>query len=449
MTDDGTLFARPGVAARVPAPPPASIGTMTTTDLRVAGGSLARPVLHVMLYGNVTGRRAGWARPAELDALLDPVPGPWFAVPAPPGPDLWLWPAADNFWFWDAWYSRRGEGEWREFGEQWITAGLPLPGQLEPEITFYLGTHRPSWLWSGKADFPLCVSYGTLREVKNLRRGLVPWILDSRGFSELSENGRWTITPAEYVEFTVRCDEEIGGLQWASPQDHMCEDGIIYGGMSGNVRCAGTRQFIDPAGRMTRDELITEHQRLTTVNFQELTGLWPRHSARPCPYIPVLQGDRPEAYLRHYRMYLAAGVELGEEHPVVGVGSVCRLQSTGQIGAVARALNGLNLDLHWFGLKLTGLQRPEIQRPAGDRFSWGGTQSMDSASWSIDARYEPRHPACTHVSPKTGLPQKCNNCSNYAGWWRERVLASMAAAQASPGRSLVQGTFFDENWEDG
>jgi hypothetical protein len=160
---------------------------------------------------------------------------------------------------------------------------------------------------------------------------------------------------------------------------------------------------------------------------------------------PVLQGDTPAAYLRCYQMYLDAGVLLGEEHPLAGVGSVCRLQSTGQIAAVARALGSLNLELHWFGLKLTGLSRPEIQRDITSRYSYAGTQSLDSASWSLDARYRPRLPGCTHVSPKTGRPNKCNNCPRYATWWRARLLASMAAGQASPARTQIQGELFADD----
>src|SRR5262249_28061257 len=149
---------------------------------------------------------------------------------------------------------------------------------------------------------------------------------------------------------------------------------IIHGGVIGRVRCVGTG--------LTEEE----HQRRTVASFQELTGLWPRYSNRPSPFIPVVQGGSPEAYLRCRQMYLDAGVLLGEEYPLAGVGWGCRLQSTGQIAAVARALGSLNLELHWFGLKLTGLNRPELQRDITSRYSYAGTQSLDSASWSLDAR---------------------------------------------------------------
>jgi hypothetical protein len=395
----------------------------------LVAGTSARPVFDVMLYGNVTGRPYGWARPQEIELMLaGGEPGPDSCPPAEGGcrDDWYLVPAAGDFFFWLAWHQRRGQA-----GE-WLAARvLPEPLGYEQPMTFYTGVHRPWWLWSGQAGYPLCVSYSTLRKVRRLRRGLVPWILDSRGFSELSQHGRWTIPARDYVRDVARYDQEIGGLQWAAPQDWMCEDEVIHGGMLGQVRCAGTGLS------------VAEHQRRTVASFAELTALWPRFSDRPCPFVPVLQGDSPDAYLACYQMYLDAGVLLGEEHQLAGVGSVCRLQSTSQIAAIARALAPLNLDLHWFGLKLAGLTRPELHRdlaaalaaPRGSaaRHCRGGTQSLDSAAWSLDARYGTRLPGCTHISPKTGRPGKCTNCPRYAAWWRDRVLAAMASPAAAQG----------------
>ena len=390
-------------------------------------GTSARPVFDTMLYGNVTGARYGWATPAETELLLSgDEPGPDTCPPAEGGhrDDWYLVPAPSDFYFWLAWHQLRGKAiEWLD------RPGVRDPLACAPPMTFYLGTHLVSWLWDGTVGFPLCVSYGRLRRIKRLRRGMVPWILDSRGFSELSQHGRWTISAEEYAADVARYDEEIGGLAWASPQDWMMEDAIIHGGMAGNVRCVGTHLSGE------------EHQRRTVASFTELAGLWPRYSSRPCPFIPVLQGDSPRSYLRCYQMYLDAGVLLGEEHPLAGVGSVCRLQATGRIAAVARALAPLGLELHWFGLKLTGLERPEIQRDLTSRYAAGGTQSMDSASWSIDARYSPRMPGCTHVLRATGQPSPCNNCRRYASWWRDRVLAAMATGAAARGH--VQGELFD------
>jgi hypothetical protein len=380
-----------------------------------------------MLYGNVTGQPYGWALPDEMDLML--AAAAFGADSCPPAigghPDDWyLRPADGDYFFWQAWHERHrlDQDRGREpRTHPWVT---------EPEITFYCGTHCTAWLWSGAVSYPLCVSYGRLRRIRAPRRGRVWWILDSRGFSELSQHGRWTISPEEYAADVARYDQQIGGLQWAAPQDWMCEEPVIRGGMLGRVRCAGTGLSVE------------EHQRRTVANFIRLTAIWPRYSTRPCPFIPVLQGDLPGAYLRCYEMYLDAGVQLGEEHPLAGVGSVCRRQSTGEIAAIASALRETGLELHWFGLKLTGLRHPEVQRDIASPFAWGGTQSLDSASWSLDARYGTRLPGCSHVSLRTGQPNKCSNCPRYATWWRTRVLAALEAAQRDPARLTVQGQLF-------
>jgi hypothetical protein len=292
---------------------------------------------------------------------------------------------------------------------------------VQPEVTFYLGTHRPAWLWNGAVSYPLCVSYSTLRKARRLRRGRVRWICDSRAFSEIAQYGHWTISPQEYVRFLARADEEIGGLDWAGPQDWPCEDGTIHGGMVGKVPAVGTG--------------LTElqHQHLTVANFQLLHEIWPQYSDRPCPVIPVLQGSGPDSYLRCYDLYQRAGVLLGEEFPLAGVGSVCRLQATRKLRPVARELGQLNLGLHWFGLKLTGLAEPELMRDAHSPFVCAGTQSCDSATWSATARQEHiRLPGCTHLG-RQNQPNPCTNCVHYATHHRAtKVMPAIRAAVTSP-----------------
>jgi hypothetical protein len=204
--------------------------------------------------------------------------GPETCPPAAGGHrhDWYLVPSPGDLHFWLARLLRHGRHDLaRELLDRHVP-GRPDPG---PELTFYTGTHHPSWLWSGQVGFPLCVSYGTLRKVRQPRRGRVPWILESRGFSELSQHGRWTIPAEDNVRDVARYDAVIGGLQWAAPQDWMCEDAIIHGGTAGRVHCVATGLS------------VAEHQRRTVANFRELTSLWPHYSDRPCPFISVLQGD--------------------------------------------------------------------------------------------------------------------------------------------------------------
>jgi hypothetical protein len=200
--------------------------------------------------------------------------------------------------------------------------------------------------------------------------------------------------------------------------------------MMGKVRCVGTGLS---AG---------EHQHRTVANFLHLVSEWPGYSDRRCPFIPTLQGDTTEAMLRCYQMYLDAGVLLGEDFPLAGVGSVHWLQKSGQLADTARVLGQLGVQLHWFGLKLTGLRYPEIQRDACSPYALGGTQSLDSATWALEARHNPRLPGCTHVNRDTGESSPCNNCPRYAAAYAARVTVKLAAAQESP--ALLQGGLFTD-----
>lgn len=275
------------------------------------------------------------------------------------------------------------------------------------EPTLYTGTHMPNWLWSGAVDFPLFVSHRRLCRYKTLRPARVQWALDSGGFSELSMFGEWRTGPQEYAAAVARYDREIGRLEWAAPQDWMCETAIT-------AKTGLT---------------VAEHQRRTVANFLELTGLWPDLSDEDSPFMPVLQagsGDG-EGYLRCAAMYEAAGVHLAD-FPVVGVGSVCRVQNTALIGRVARALQALDLALHWFGVKLQGL--PEIWPPEERADS---LTSFDSMAWSYEARRMPPLPGCTGH-------KNCANCPRAAARWREKVMASAASLE----RRGWQGDLFSD-----
>ena len=62
---------------------------------------------------------------------------------------------------------------------------------------FLLGTHQPGWLT--RAGVPLMVSDRRLRAYKRLPESSAPWALDSGGFTELQQYGRWTVTAADYA----------------------------------------------------------------------------------------------------------------------------------------------------------------------------------------------------------------------------------------------------------
>lgn len=258
-------------------------------------------------------------------------------------------------------------------------------------MKFYLGTHKPAWLARPDVGVPLFVSRNTLKGRRTLPRAVVPWALDSGGFTELSTPPHvWRTTPEEYLDDVARFHEEIGQLAWAAPQDSMCEPWIT----------AAT-------GRT-----VAQHQADTVDNLLRLWEL----GGRDLGIVPVLQGWTRGEYLEHVRMYAAAGVDLTLE-PLVGVGSVCRRENTLEALGIFRAIaDEVGPRLHGFGLK-------------GAAFSLGidaYLASADSLAWSFNARRNPPLPGCRHglqgISP-------CNNCHRYALAWRGRVLDRLETAR--------------------
>lgn len=282
---------------------------------------------------------------------------------------------------------------------------------------FYLGSHHPSWLADPNfADVPLFVSSRRLQDRKTLPAAVGKWALDSGGFSEIKEHGRWTITPAEYVALVRWYAAGIGMPDFVAPQDWMCEPWVIRGGQQGPLRFAGTREARGiPADGPDEDldDAIFKHQTWTVANFLELRGLAPE-----LPWMPVLQGWRLADYVRCADMYAAAGVDLAAE-PIVGLGSVCRRQATEEIAEIVATFADRDLNLHGFGVKTDGL---------GD---YGNDLvSADSMAWSVGGRRTPTR--CGSTTHKNEA-----NCPEYALAWRDRVLGAMArgvANRASRGR---------------
>lgn len=237
-------------------------------------------------------------------------------------------------------------------------------------MRFYLGTHKPGWL--EHLEVPLFVSRRSLTVRVRLPRARTAWALDSGAFTELKDRGRWELPVADYVAEVERYATEIGGLEWAAPMDYMCEP-----------------EMLERTGLTVRD-----HQELTVANYLELRGRG--------PFIPVLQGWTPAEYLECLELYAAAGVDLRSE-PLVGLGTVCRRQGTGEIASLVRELAGGGLRLHGFGMKMQGIAA------VGSHLA-----SADSLAWSYHARKRPPLPGCTHKA--------CNNCPRYALRWRDRLL---------------------------
>jgi hypothetical protein len=246
-------------------------------------------------------------------------------------------------------------------------------------VRFYLGTHLPSWL--GSVPVPLFVSHRRLSRTARLPVARTRWALDSGGFSELSLFGAWRTTPARYAAAILRYRDEIGALDWAAPQDWMCEPWIVA-----------------KTGRT-----VAEHQRATVASVVDLRG---RVGSL---VVPVLQGWRLADYVACAELYRAEGFDLTAE-PVIGLGSVCRRQGTGAIAAIVSELAGYGFALHGFGVKTRGLGRYSAQ-----------LASADSMAWSYNARRQTALPGCRH--------RNCANCPRWALRWRDRVLAPAAVQQ--------------------
>lgn len=217
------------------------------------------------------------------------------------------------------------------------------------------------------------------------RTALAGWACDSGGFTQLQRGG-WTMPPAEFLDRVYQLADRCEGMMWASPQDWMCEPSAI--------RATGRS--------------VEEHMHLTVDNYLALKALDERDLI-----IPVLQGWLPGDHERCVQMYEDAGVNLLDK-PLVGVGSICRRQATGEIAGIIAGLAGMGLNLHGFGIKMQGLS-----------LYGKHLKSADSLAWSYQAFMKARdgkpplckNPKATHSS--------CQNCFDWAHLWRDSVLRSM------------------------
>ena len=259
-------------------------------------------------------------------------------------------------------------------------------------MIFYLGTHEPTWL--GTVDVPLFLSYHRMydRLEKGRKSAFRPakaqWALDSGGFTELDNYGKWTIPPKQYVKSVLRYRDEIGMLDWCAPQDWMCEDRIL--------RKTGLSVRI--------------HQDRTIQSYLDLKAMAP-----DLPVAPVLQGWLLQHYLEHIEAWERAGVDLRQE-PIVALGTMCRRQDTLRASWIVREIAERGIRAHALGAKVTGL---------GTYSSL--IASSDSLAWSMHAlkQHLTYSPHCHH---KDDGP--CNNCRDWALAWRESDVLTFAVPPA-------------------
>lgn len=249
-------------------------------------------------------------------------------------------------------------------------------------FTFYLGTHRPSWL--ARTDVPLFISAVTMRKQRTIPKARGPLGGDSGGFSMLDQFGYWPIDDQTLGTEAVMWAEQAGReFDFFAPRDWMCEPHMLA----------------------KTGKTIADHQALTIESVVELRARFP--SVR---WLPVLQGQHPDDYQSHIEQYAAAGLHL-QLWPRVGVGSVCRRQGSAEAEAIINRVADLGIRAHAFGVKVDGLKR------YGHRIA-----SSDSMAWSAVARKRKiLMPGCTgHAN--------CANCMRWALEWRStRALHCEAA----------------------
>lgn len=256
-------------------------------------------------------------------------------------------------------------------------------------MTFFLGAPHATFL--RRTSIPLFVSRRTLQKIKRrFPRALGPWALDSGAFTEIDRHGTWLLTPRDYVALVRLFIAEIGMMAWAAIQDWMCEP-----------------HMLERTGKS-----IVEHQARTIRSFVELRDLAP-----DVPWTPVIQGWTIDDYMRCVDGYASCGVDL-RGFDTVGVGSVCRRQNTDEVEQILRAICGLGIRAHGFGVKSRGLERVADVLRSADSMAWS------KRAWKIGT---PAMPECI------GGPHKnCANCLRFALHWRERLLAKLPERWALP-----------------
>jgi hypothetical protein len=249
-------------------------------------------------------------------------------------------------------------------------------------VIFYLGVPEGSW----RLGVPTFVS------ARRLRRRATPWpwhgepyAIDSGGFTELSQHGKWMTSPQQYSDELLRWADWRGQPDWAAPQDWMCEP-----------------EMLERTGLT-----IEQHQHASVCSVLQL-----REALQgQVNVIPVLQGWDVDDYVHCVELYSAYGLDLQAE-PIVGVGTVCRRQDTSIGNLIMRTLAGGGLRLHGFGYKTEGLLAVAEH-----------LVSADSMAWSYQARLEPHPlPGCSH--------RCCNSCPRYALRWREQLLQRLSWREA-------------------
>lgn len=275
---------------------------------------------------------------------------------------------------------------------------LSIVGTDHTAVELPAGSGPLMWIGADANGFawgvPILVNYGRLRDTRTLPVARAPWVLDSRGFNEIRQHGRWTIDPAAYVADCRRFRDAIGHLEWVAPQDW-------------------------PAARVMLDRTglpEVEHLRRTVASVVQLRALAPDLNV-----IAVVTGETAAGYLRCVELYAAAGIDPRAERLPVGVGALVG-RPAAEAADIIRTLHAAGLrNLHGFGVKgpVLDLVGPLLA-------------SVDSSGWSLEARHGAGR--CPH-----GLVTWEANCPLAAAAWAAGQRERAAAAPVQEALPLFAG----------
>lgn len=247
-----------------------------------------------------------------------------------------------------------------------------------------------------KLGAPVLISANSLWEPKTgtfrtpgVRLGELDAALDSAGFVAMHRYKGYPWSSVQYAELA-----SVWGWTWWAQQDLCCEPEIAANDAEIEERIKGTR------------DLLLQNL-AQTIAWREKGVDWMTDP------MPVLQGWRPEQYLRSMDNASVVLNVLQTPWPrLVGVGSVCRrpLQGKNGILAVLKVLDAELPDhtkLHLFGVKGTALpalrEHPRVC-------------SIDSMAWDFGARMDARKKA-----EATTMDRRCKALE---GWYRRNVVGA-------------------------
>jgi queuine/archaeosine tRNA-ribosyltransferase len=204
----------------------------------------------------------------------------------------------------------------------------------------------------------MCWSFKQLRKrKKELPKCKGLFLMDSAGFTELSDNGYYSFDIDEYL----RCVRRFAPDYFVN-MDWMCEPTIIQ----------------------KTEKTVRLHIALTVENYQNMVKKMSEDEIKRC--IPVIQGWGILDYFYCIEKY----EEKGLLAPYMGIGSVCRRNSTHEIAKIISMIKGElpNVKLHGFGIKKSVI----------DLLPNNVLHSIDSAAYMFQKKHNGRW-----VTSKNGI----------------------------------------------